>query len=97
ARLRDRHVRRGKVAIGIPRAAVENSRTASPAFAGAPAAHKLPFIAFRAFDSHGDRARVLALRITGAPDEFTEAPVFFHQTVAAKRAFLVQRFIRLTR
>src|SRR5262245_31704728 len=43
ARLGDRHVGRGEVAIGIPRAAVENARAA--AATSAAAADKFPFVA----------------------------------------------------
>src|SRR5258707_15872925 len=79
----------------VSRAAVEGPRAPSAAFRGAAAAHKFAFVAFRTFDAHGDRARVFALRITGAADEFAEAAVFLHQAVAAERTFFIQRLIRL--
>src|SRR5229473_2086030 len=97
ARLGDGHVRRSEIAIRITRAAVEHARPATAAFARAPAAHEFSFVAFRAFDAHGDWARVLALRVSRAADEFAEAAVFFHQPVTAECAFLIKRLIRLMR
>src|SRR5947207_653302 len=79
------------------RAAVKNARASASAFAGASAAHEFAFVAFRAFDAHGDRPRVFALRVAGAADKFAEAAVLFHQSVAAERAFLIELFIRLMR
>ncbi len=97
ARLRDRHVRGGEIAIRVTGTTVENTRASAAAFAGAAAADEFSFVALRAFDAHGYGPRVLALRIAGASDEFTEAAVFFHQPIAAERAFLIQRLIRLVR
>ena len=54
-------------------------------------------MALRAFDAHRDRPRVFALRVGGAADEFAEAPVLFHQAIAASGALLVERLIRLMR
>src|SRR5216684_9188747 len=85
ARLGQRHMRRREIAVGIARAAVENVCTSSTALAGAAAPHKFALIALRAFDAHGDRPRVLALRISGATDELAKAPVLLHQAVAAER------------
>src|SRR6185437_710986 len=61
ARLRNRFVRRGEIAIGVTAASVEDS--AASAALGCAAAHKFAFGAFGALDSEGNRARVLALRI----------------------------------
>src|SRR6202007_652352 len=69
----------------------------APRVARPTTAHKLPLIALRAFDPHGDGPRVFALRIPGAADEFAKTPVFLHQAVAALRALLVQGLIRLMR
>src|SRR6266403_1233621 len=96
-RLGDGHVRRRKIAIRIARAAVKNARASAATLAGTAAADELAFIALRAFDAHGDGPRVLALRIAGAADELAEAAVFFHETVAAKRALFVQGLVGLVR
>src|SRR5258708_19538239 len=88
-------MRRREIAVGIPRAAVENARTPPPALACAAPPHKFALIAFRAFDAHGDRPRVLALRISGAADELAKAPVLFHQSVAAERTLFIQQLVRL--
>src|SRR5260370_41657628 len=53
ARLGQRHMRRREIAIGIPRAAVEDAWPPAPALAGAAAPHEFALIAFRAFDAHG--------------------------------------------
>src|SRR6266851_4810305 len=58
AGLSKRHIRGREVAVRISRATVENAWTSAPAFACAAAPHEFPFIAFRAFDAHGDRSRV---------------------------------------
>src|SRR5438045_2537562 len=97
ARLRERHMRRGEVTIGIPRATVENSRSSTATLSGASATHKFAFIALRAFDAHGDGPRVLAFRVAGASDELTEAAVFLDQAVRALRALLIQWLVRLMR
>src|SRR5258705_8280118 len=97
ARLGERHMRRGEIAIRVSRAAVENSRTSAPALARAPAPHKFAFIALRALDPHRDRPRVFALGISSAADELSEAPVFLHQSVAAQRALFIQPLVRLQR
>src|SRR5216684_9330679 len=94
-RLRERHVRRGEIAIRVARAAVENARAPATALAGAAAAHELTFIALRAFDAQGDGARVFALGIAGATDELAEAPVLFYQAVAAQRALFLERLVGL--
>src|SRR6266852_5335387 len=88
-------MRRREIAVGIARAAVENARTPPPALACAAPPHEFAFIAFRAFDAHGDRPRVLALRISGAADELAKAPVLLHQSVAAEGALFIQQFVRL--
>src|SRR5438445_145568 len=95
ARLGNGHVRRGEIAIRITGATIEDARAASAALTGAAAAHEFTFIAFWTFDAQGDRARVLAFRVAGAADEFAEAAVFFHQPIAAERAFFIERLIRL--
>src|SRR6266481_3505467 len=77
ARLGDGHVRGSEIAIRITGTTVENTRASAAAFAGAAAADEFPFVALRAFDAHGDRPRVLALRIAGASDELAEAAVHF--------------------
>src|ERR1700741_4917703 len=59
ARLGDGHVRRGEIAIGITRTAVEDARTA--AATSAAATDEFAFVALGTFDAHGDRARVFAL------------------------------------
>src|SRR5216684_3648434 len=88
-------MRRREIAVGIARAAVENARTPPPALACAAPPHKFALIAFRAFDAHGDRPRVLALWISGAADELAKAPVLFHQSVAAERTLFIQQLVRL--
>src|SRR5216684_628138 len=93
ARLGQRHMRRREIAVGIARAAVENVCTSSTALAGAAAPHKFALIALRAFDAHGDRPRVLALRIPGAADELAEASALLYQVVAAQRTLFLERFI----
>src|ERR1700676_2455209 len=93
--LGERHVRRGEIAIRITRAAVEDARAQPPPFSRTAAAYELAFLAFGAFDSHGDGAGVLALRVAGTADEFAEAPVFFDEMVVAQSAFFFQRFIGL--
>src|SRR6267143_2965058 len=95
AGLRDGHVRGGEIAIRVARAAVENARASAATLAGAATPDELAFIALRAFDAHGDGPRVLALRIAGAADEFAEAAVFFHETVAAKRALFLHWLVGL--
>src|SRR5271170_3009268 len=95
--LSDRHIRRGETAIGIARAAVEDAETSAAAFAHAAALHEFAFVALRAFDAHGDRARIFALWVAGAANELTEAAVLFHQAVAVERTLLIERFIRLVR
>src|SRR5216683_6300097 len=90
-------MRRREIAVGIPRAAVENARTPPPALACAAPPHKFALIAFRAFDAHGDRPRVLALGISGAADELAKAPVLLHQTVAAQRALFLEWLVGLVR
>src|SRR5260221_9591953 len=97
ARLGNRNERRGEIAIRITRAAIENAGTAPAAFASAAAAHEFAFGALRAFDAHGDRPRVLALRIAGAADEFAKAAVLFHKMIAAQRAEFRERLIGLVR
>src|SRR5262249_38093787 len=97
ARLGNWHVRRRKIRFRIARAAVENARATTATFAGATAANELSCTALRAFDAHGDGARVLALRISGATDEFSEAAVFFHQAISAQRALFIERLIGLVR
>src|SRR5258707_447166 len=97
ARLRHRHERRRKIAIRVPRAAVEHAESSAPALSHAPALHKFAFIALRALDAHGDRPGVLALRVSRATDELPKPAVLFHQPVSVQRAFLVQRFVRLVR
>src|SRR5437868_2911207 len=69
-RFREGQVGRGEIAIRVTRTAVEHSWAAAAAFSRAAAAHEFTFVAFRAFNAHGDRARVLALRVAGAADEF---------------------------
>ena len=58
---------------GIAAAAVENA--AAPASSRGAAADEFAFVALRALDAQRDRARVLALRIFLAADEFAEAAV----------------------
>src|SRR5258708_2409131 len=96
-RFGDGHVRRCEIAIRVTGAAVEHARAATAAFAGAAAAHEFAFVAFRAFNAHGDRARVLALRVAGAADEFAEAAAFLHEIFAAQRTQLRERLIGLVR
>src|ERR1700752_4776636 len=84
-RLRHGHVRCSEITIGIPRATIKNPRPPTSTLAGATSTHKFAFIALRAFDPHGDRARVFALRISGATDELAEAPVLLDQMIPAKR------------
>src|SRR6266849_1680059 len=88
-------MRRREIAIGIPRAAVENARTPPPALACAAPPHEFTLIAFRAFDAHGDRPRVLTLRISGATDELAKAPVLLHQSVATQRTLFLEQLVRL--
>src|SRR5580700_3740818 len=97
ARLGQGHVWRREIAIGIARAAVEDARTAATAFSGAAAADEFAILALGTLDAHGDRARVLALRIAGAADEFAETAVLFDQTIAAERALFIEQLIRLMR
>src|ERR1700704_2908308 len=85
------------IAVRISRAPVENARTSSPALARAAPPHKFAFIALRAFDAHGDRPRVLALRVARATDELAEAPTLLDQVVAAQRALFFERLVRLMR
>src|ERR1700743_2053565 len=94
-RVRERHVRRRKVAVWIARAAIKHAWTSPPALAHAAAFHKFAVMALRALDPHRDRARVLALRIAGTADKRTEASMLLDQVVAAKLALLFQRFVRL--
>src|SRR5258708_38197863 len=77
------------------RAGEKNRGAAATSSAAAP--DKVAFVAFRAFDAHGDWPGVLALRISLATDKFAEAAVFFHQVGFAGRALFVQRLIRLPR
>src|SRR5437899_3567289 len=86
---------RGEIAIGISRATIENAWTPASTLACAPAPHKFAFNALRALDSHCDRARVLALRISGAAYELAEAPAFLYQVVATFLAFFFERLVRL--
>src|SRR6266853_1930936 len=97
ARLRQRHMWASVIAVRIPRAPIENAGTPAPALARAAPPHKFAFIAFRAFDAHGDRPRVLALRIAGATDELAEAPALLNQVVAAQRALFLERLVWLVR
>src|SRR5580704_724676 len=97
ARFGEGHVRRREIAIGIARAAVEDAGTAATAFSGAAAADEFALHALGTLDAHGDRARVFALRIAGAADEFAEAAVFFDQAVAAERALFIEQLVRLVR
>src|SRR6266853_3372234 len=85
------------IAIRISRAPVENARTSAPALARAAPPHEFAFIAVRAFDAHGDRPSVLALRIAGATDKLAEAPALLDQVVAAERAFFFERLVGLMR
>src|SRR5262249_50982843 len=89
ARLRNWHIWRCEVAIWVSRAAVKNSRTPTSTAPCASAPHKFTFFALRALDPHGDRPRVLALRIAGASDEIAKSSMLFDQPVAAQRALLV--------
>src|SRR5258708_8004363 len=59
------HVRSREITIRVARAAIENARAAAATLAGAATANELALFALRAFDAHGDRPRVLALRIAG--------------------------------
>src|SRR2546430_814745 len=93
----DGHVGRGEVAIRVTGTAVEHSWAATASFTGAAAADEFTFVAFRAFDAHGDRARVLAFRIARAPDKFAEAAAFLHEIFAAQRTQLGERLIGLVR
>src|SRR6516164_3358909 len=72
ARLGDGHVGRSEIAVGIARTAVEESQTPASAFSHACPLHEFAFVALRALDAHGDRTRVLALRIAKTADEFPE-------------------------
>src|SRR5260370_14052294 len=81
----------------VTRASVEQAESSARALAHASAFHKFAFIALRALDAHGDRPRVLALRISRATDEFSEAPVLFHQAVSVQRTLFIQRLIGLVR
>src|SRR5467141_1201034 len=93
----DGHVGRCEIAIRVTRAAVEHSWAATAALAGAATTHEFAFVAFRTFNTHGDRARVLALRVAGAADEFAEAAAFLHEILAAKCTQFSERLIGLVR
>src|SRR6516165_3835384 len=95
--LRYWHVRRRKIAIGIPRTAVEHPEPPAPALPHAASLYEFPFIAFRALDPHRDRPRVLALRISRTPDELPKTPVLLQEPISIQRTLLVQRLIRLVR
>src|SRR6202008_1326083 len=95
--LRGGHVWRREIAIWIPLGAVGRAKSSSSAVAHAAALHKFAFIAFRALDTHGDRPRVLALRVSGAADKLAKPAVLFDQAVSVQRTFFVERFIRLVR
>src|SRR5271170_7893185 len=95
ARLVERLVRRGEIAVGIAAAAVENA--AGAASARNAAAHKFAFVAFRALDAESDGPRVLALRIIRAADEIAEAALAAQQLRVVERAFFIERNIRLAR
>src|SRR5258705_10787297 len=77
-RLGERHMRRGEIAIRVTRAAVENSRTAAPALARAPAAPKFAFIALRALNPHRDRPRVFPLRVSRSARELAKTARLAH-------------------
>src|SRR6266436_3611962 len=85
------------IAVRIPRAPIKNAWTPASTFARAAAPHEFALIALRAFDAHGDRPRVLALRISGTTDELTKASVLLHQAIAAQRTLLIEQFIRFVR
>src|SRR5215831_14843712 len=93
--LGDRHIRRGKVAVRVPRASVKDAR--APTAACAAAADELALVTLWAFDTHGDWARVLALGISRTADELAEAAMLLDQAVAAGRALFIERLIRLAR
>src|SRR6266702_441843 len=76
---------------------LRQARTSPATFASTAAAHEFALIAFRTFDPQGDRARVLALRIAGAANEFAVPAVLFHQAFAAERALFIERFVGLAR
>src|SRR5271155_3879790 len=95
ARLVERLVRRGEIAIGIAAAAVENA--AGAASARNAAAHKFAFVALRALDAERDGPRVLALRIIRAADEIAEAALAAQQLRVVQRAFFIERNIGLAR
>src|SRR5258708_2112936 len=97
ARFGDGHVGRCEIAIRVTRAAVKHSWAATTALSGAATAHEFTFVAFRAFNAHGDRARVLALRVSGAADEFAEAAAFLHEIIAAQGTQFGERLIGLVR
>jgi len=64
-----------EIAIRVTEAAVEDAGRPRPPCRRCRGA-RIRFIAFRAFDAHGDRAGVLAFRISGTADEFTKRPCF---------------------
>src|SRR5579859_3905766 len=97
ARFRDGHVGRRKIAIGIARAAIENSRPPAAAFTGAAAADEFSITTLRTFNTQSDRPRIFALRIAGAADEFAEAAMLLDESVAAESALFVERLVRLPR
>src|SRR5437879_12137249 len=88
---------RCEIAIRVTRAAVEHSWAATAALAGAATTHEFACVAFRAVDTHGDRARVLALLIAAAAEEFAEAAAFLHEILAAKCTQFSERLIGLVR
>ena len=95
ARLGNGHVWGCEVTVRIARAAIEDARTPAAAFSGAAAADKFALIALGTFDPQSDGARVLALRIAGAADEFAEAAMLLYQAVPAKSALFVEWLIGL--